>query len=308
MSKKQNRKDVTLEKLMDSLKRNPEVLICGPSGSDQNHMRVYAHGGVICKLPLTERSEVKLPDRKYVEEHTDDPKDLGAEYDRAIKNAAGKIRFIAEHMSTLIDAAGRRYAGREREKQTVISLKNQDCTPGHTFVFDIETAVSAEEYSQASEGKKQKIPNFDIAALTVPKDVTDEWTLWVIELKCNSSACYNASSGIAAHAVDMSLLENPGLKSQVIDKLRCRLDDLIKHGVFPGELKDNMSRAKGVDMQKAFLFTAGTGLEDSEKAKNICRKKLSEDQLDKFRYLFCEKPEDVDLSKFWEWKDFSKQK
>lgn len=55
--------------LIRALNSHPEVFICGPSrGSThekpETHLRVYANGGVLCKIPTTHEAEILIPSFK----------------------------------------------------------------------------------------------------------------------------------------------------------------------------------------------------------------------------------------------------
>lgn len=286
--------------LLKELKEDPYVFICGPSYGNtkktpKTKLRVYAHGGVLCELPTTQRAAITLCHENYFK----DELSLRGSFN-GLQNKEAAEKFLRDHRDKLVEIMGKRFTSKgkspeERNQQTIIARAHTDFSQHDgTVVCDFESSLP----------KSMGQPNFDL--VTFSMDKTDSGVFTLVEYKCNADACKNEKSGLKKHAEDMLNCINDSTSNHWCKKevLR-RLGYMCRYGLLRNcpEGLDHL-RPEDVDLRAGFLFTSGDGLKSRYDAVELCRTYIPEEDLDKFLYCFAESPVDVDLSHMKNWEAF----
>lgn len=287
--------------LLKELKEDPHIFICGPSygntkKSPKTKLRVYAHGGVLCELPTTQRAAITLCHQNYFK---DEPS-LRDSFN-GLQNKEATEKLLRGHRDKLVDIMGKRFTSKdkspeERNQQTIIARTHTDFSQHDgTVVCDFQFAVPG-KYGR--EDKKQ--PIFDL--VTFSKSETGG-VFTLVEYKCSENACTN----LGKHADDMlHCITDPTAsdwcKRELLRRLKGYMHkyNLLQH--WPQEV--GHLTPENVDLQAAFLFTHGEGLRDREKAAALCEKHIPADKRKEFLYCFANNPESVDLSQMESWTEF----
>lgn len=306
-----------LDMLKEKAKNKPEkynIFICGPSYRE-SRLRVYAYGGVLCKLPTraamekqSEQSKIKLLSSKY-QKHLSKNPSLFASM-QGLKDNEAKDIFLREHLDDLLSAMenwskSETDVDKERSQQTIIARRHTNFQgPEHkgTIVCDFQFGV---QKKYGPEGEKQ--PIFDLVTFSGNK-AGGVFTL--VEYKCSAKTCKGGKgeSGLKDHAEDMLKCLPPNseasdwCKRQLLNRLRLMRDYKLLQDCPEG--LEHLTPGK-MDLRAAFLFTPGGGLQSREDAAALCRAYIPEADLDKFSYCYAEDPESVDLSDMQSWEMFS---
>jgi len=300
------RYDISL--LLEALKAEKNIFICGPSYYNHKKLRVYAYGGILCELPTSERSKIALPDSRYAGDNC-----VLAASLTSLKDAGNEARakFLLEHLDDLLSAMKNRFTSKskeseERRQQTLIARAHTDFHQhGGTVVCDFQSSLPR-VWRQSGVGR----PAFDLISFSIDQAKRGIFTL--IELKCSASAC-SGGSGLKAHAEDMynCVKINP---REYKEELLRRLDYMKRCCLLqnpPAELNAILQQPENTVLRSAFLFTSGKGLKSREDATAQCKKYILESKeikRDGFLYQFAEVPETVDLSSLERWETFSEGK
>lgn len=294
--------------LKKKTKKDPEkynLFICGPDYKDSGEhtrLRVYAYGGLLCKLP-TDTADMELLDPNYLTNHLPEKPSLHRDLQKLNGNDERRD-FLLDNLDDLLLCLKRKFTTtegkeKERSKQTAISLSHTSFDRhGATVVCDFEFALPQD----MSQG------NFDLVTFSPREKV---FTL--VEYKCNARAC-GGKNGLAKHAKDMmGCMNNPTVRDWCKKELLRRLGYMCKYDLLkncPDELKcvSPDLRPEALKLRAAFLFTPGEGLKCCHDAVELCRMYIPEKDLDKFLYCFAERPVDVGLSHMKNWEAFSGKK
>lgn len=290
--------------LLKELMEDPHIFICGPSYGNtkkppKTKLRVYAHGGVLCELPTTQRAAITLCHKNYFK---DEPS-LRDSFN-GLQNKEATEKFLWDHRDKLVDIMGKRFTSKgkspeERNQQTIIARAYTDFSQnGGTVVCDFESSLP----------KSMGQPNFDL--VTFSMDKTDGGVYTLVEYKCSARACKAEKSGLKKHADDMLHCMTDSTASDWYKReLLRRLGYMCRYGLlrnYPDGL-DHLS-PENVELRAGFLFTSGDGLKSRHDAVELCRTYIPEKDLDKFLYCFAERPVDVGLSHMKNWEAFSGKK
>lgn len=291
-----------VKSLLEELMGNPYVFICGPRRGDtkkppETKLRVYAHGGVLCELPTTQRAAITLCHENYFK---DEPFLRDSFNGLQSKEAAEK--FLRDYRDMLVDIMGKRFTSKdkspeERSQQTIIARAHTDFSRHDgTVVCDFQFAVPGE---YGCEGKK--LPIFDLVTFSMDKK-TGGGVFTLVEYKCNAKACEGeeGESGLKDHAADMQkCLNDSAASAWGKEELLRRLDYMCRYGLLrncPDGL-DHL-RPENVELRAAFLFTPGKGLQSQKDAAALCEKYIPRNIRSEveFSYCFAKSPESVNLS------------
>lgn len=287
--------------LLRELKEDPHIFICGPSYGNtkktpKTKLRVYAHGGVLCELPTTQRAAITLCHENYFK---DEPS-LRDSFN-GLQNKEATEKFLRDHRDKLVDIMGKRFTSKgkspeERNQQTIIARAHTDFSQnGGTVVCDFESSLP----------KSMGQPNFDLVTFSMDKTAGGVFTL--LEYKCSARACKAKKSGLKKHADDMLRCMTDSTASDWCKReLLRRLGYMCRYGLLrncPDGL-DHL-RPENVELRAGFLFTSGVGLEGPEKAVELCEYHIRKDILGTFFYCFVKSPDEkAGLSQMVRWNEF----
>lgn len=285
--------------LLKELKEDPHIFICGPSygntkKSPKTKLRVYAHGGVLCELPTTQRAAITLCHENYFK---DEPS-LRDNFNK-LQNKEAAEKFLRDHRDKLVDIMEKRFTSKgknpeERSQQTAIARAHTDFNQnGGTVVCDFESSLP----------KSMGQPNIDLVTFSMDKTGGGVFTL--VEYKCNARACKAEKNGLKKHATDMQkCLNDPATSAWYKEELLRRLGYMCRYGLLQHTPAVEHLRPEDVDLRAGFLFTSGVGLEGPEKAVELCEYHIWEDIRGMFLYCFAASPDKADLSKMVRWNKF----
>lgn len=282
--------------LIKLLNGNPNIYICGPKYDDR-HLRVYAHGGLLCEIPTESQAKIVLLDNNYLKNFLPENPSLFAAAQGLFDNEEKEL-FLRDHLEDLLLCFNRKFSSQwgenvERNQQTVISRAYTSFLQHNgTVVCDFQSSIPT---AWLSDGMSR--PTFDMVIFS-----PNENTFTLVELKCTASSC-GGKTGLQKHAEDMlKCVTNPKTNGLYKKELLRRLSYMCEYGLLqncPAGLE--CLRPEALNLRAAFLFTAGKGLENREKAAALCKKYIPKDDLDKFRYCFAESPQAVELSCMEKW-------
>lgn len=304
------------ESLTKELMKKPYIFICGPSRGSTNDppetkLRVYAHGGLLCKLPTTKRAAIDLCDENYFK---DEPTLLDSF--KGLRSGETKEKFLLEHLDKLVEIMKGHFTAKnkspeERNQQTTIARRHTDFHEHEgTVVCDFQFAVP-EKYGPGGE----KRPAFDLVTFSMDEPGHGVFTL--VEYKCNAEACKSeegkkGESGLKEHAEDMlHCTTDPKASVWCKEELLRRLKDYMsKYGLLencPEEL-EHLTH-EDVDLKAGFLFTpgpCGDELRTRHDAAALCEEYIREDIRKDSGFFFCfaDSPKDVNLSQMKSWTEF----
>ena len=332
------------DELIQRLLENENVYICGPDGSYPEHLRVYAHGGRLCLLPIDKSSfpqNLELPKDTYIKHLYPDVRHRLEEEEIITKSSnktAAQIeegkRYIwcrdknrwSEHfikeMDTYLEMAKNRFsANAERSVQTVICSNHRDFSKHNCVVFDFEHCIDGDLFYRMSKEsdtslEAPKTPNFDMVSFEI---IDGSPRATIIELKCTKDACEDSESGLTVHARDMSIAcrysncpKNNEHKIHLLNRLKMMLEYNLLSNV-PVDIDALLANPAPLTVRSGFLFVPKEGLcikkkrKDQKTVTELCQELIPKDLLDNFYYQFSESAEDVDLSKMLSWDEFSKK-
>ena len=270
--------------------------ICGPKYDDR-HLRVYAHGGLLCEIPTESQAKIVLLDNNYLKNFLPENPSLFAAAQGLFDNEEKEL-FLRDHLEDLLLCFNRKFSSQwgenvERNQQTVISRAYTSFLQHNgTVVCDFQSSIPT---AWLSDGMSR--PTFDMVIFS-----PNENTFTLVELKCTASSC-GGENGLKKHADDMlRCVSNDSYREELLR----RLGYMCEYGLLqncPTGLEH--LRPEELNLQVAFLFTSGKGLESCEKAAALCKEYIPEEDLDKFRYCFAGSPRAVDLSHMESWNTFS---
>lgn len=307
--------------LLDTLKEKDteerekhNIFICGPSYG-KSRLRVYAYGGVLCKLPTKaktgEESEIELLSPDYQKHLLENPSLFASM--QSLKDNEAKDAFLRKHLNDLLSSMENwsksgTNEDKERSQQTIIARRHTDFDQykhNGTVVCDFQSSLP-EKWLPPD----MKRPTFDVVTFFMDKNEPGIFTL--VEYKCSEAACRDSKHGLEKHAKDMwrcmkklSAENSAAYKKELLRRLHC----MCEYGLLqncPDELEH--LRPEDTKLQAAFLFTpgpSGGGLQSREDAAALCRAYIPEAYLDEFSYCYAERPQAVDLSDMQSWKAFS---
>lgn len=299
--------------LLQTLKEREAVFICGPR-YDDNHLRVYAHGGFLCGLPASLTAQphpsarITMLDPKYIK---DDPALVASLASLKGTDNEAREKFLRKHLDILMQAAKNRFTSEpeesaeetaeERRQQTLISRDHTDFLRHNgTVVCDFQSSLP-KAWRQPQMGR----PAFDMVTFSINQAGRGVFTL--VELKCAASTC-GGSSGLKTHAEDMYGCVKANLTEYKGELLR-RLDFMRRYDLLqnpPAGLDVILRRPKDAVLQAAFLFTEGRGLKGRDDMIRQCASYIPEGEelhRSNFLYQFAGGPGDVDLSDMKPWED-----
>lgn len=279
--------------LLKALNVKQDIFICGPSYSKKTTLRVYAHCGILCGLPTHPQGKISLPDKQYLPSNSP----LLAVFN-GLQSNKEREEFLQKHLDELLLFMEKRSIAvsgdcDERSQQTAISRGHTDFQRHNgTVVCDFQSSIPT---ALLPAGMSR--PAFDMVTFS-----PNENTFTLVELKCTASSC-GGENGLKKHAVDMlRCVSNDSYRKELLR----RLGYMCEYGLLqncPAGLEH--PRPEKPNLQAAFLFTSGKGLESCEKAAALCKEYIPEEDLDKFRYCFAGSPQAVDLSHMKSWNTFS---
>lgn len=306
--------------LLDTLKEkdNEErekhnIFICGPSYRE-SRLRVYAYGGVLCKLPAKaktgKQSEIELLSSDYQKYFPENPSLFVSM--QGLKDNEAKYAFLGKHLNDLLSSMENwsksgTNEDKERSQQTTISRAHTDFDQHDgTVVCDFQFAVPRE---YGYEGKK--LPIFDLVTFSMNQK-TGGGVFTLVEYKCNAKACEGeeGESGLKDHAADMlNCMNKPAASDWCKRELLRRLGYMRDYGLlqhWPKELDLEHLSSRNIELQAGFLFTPGAGLKNCYDAAELCKKHIPKDIRDDSRFFYCfaGSPETVVLSDMKSWKEF----
>ncbi|MCI8849658.1 MAG: hypothetical protein HFF86_10365 [Oscillibacter sp.] len=286
--------------LLKALNVKQDIFICGPSYSKKTTLRVYAYCGILCGLPTNPQGKISLPDEQYLPSNSP----LRAVFN-GLQSNEEREEFLQKHLDELLLFMEKRSFAvsgdcDERSQQTTISRGHTDFQRHNgTVVCDFQSSIPT---AWLPAGMSR--PAFDM--VTFSMDETGHGFFTLVELKCNESSC-TGDRGLEKHAKDMlACVQSPSTSHFYKKELLRRLGYMCEYGLLqncPTGLEH--LRPEELNLQAAFLFTSGKGLESCEKAAALCKEYIPEEDLDKFRYCFAGSPQAVDLSHMESWNTFS---
>lgn len=286
--------------LIQRLNLRDEIFICGPApgntSNPDNHLRVYANGGILCLLPTTPDSVIDISSLAYLNkaEESQDENDLRVKYNNS-KKIGGRDKVNEKNreradilkndlwLQILCDAIEKHFskpnvsaekssseekilaAKRERHNQIAIARKHQDFHPDHrgTVVCDLEMTLPKAWYKRGS--RSLQIPGKTQAQcdLVTFSCAEKPWVISIVELKCGKKACKRPKNGLSAHAKEMALsMEETRMDQGHIEAVHNRTD-YIKE----------ILRRLGYMLKAGLLENVPTGLE-----AQVCELSNSEDR------------------------------
>lgn len=311
--------------LLNQLSKNPNVFICAPDQSKPEKLRVYAHGGLLCKIPCKNvGGELILPDKDYVRNHFSepnkrrklsklcDPRGKEDYFDQKSfswpRGNDRKLKLLHEGLDYFLEMTEHWSEDNpERRVQTIISNNHRDYNKHNCVVFDFEHCIAEELFTpmKAGTASETKKPKFDMLLFSIENQKP---VVTIVELKHTKAAC-TGTAGVVAHSIDMTAAcnyskEHNEYKIAVLNRLKTMIEYSLLSNV-PVDVDKLLDNPKQVDLRKSFLFVKSKSL-SRETSLYYCRK-INPDYINEFDYQFANTAEDVDLSKMQSWEEFSTQ-
>ncbi|MCI8851979.1 MAG: hypothetical protein HFI32_00550 [Lachnospiraceae bacterium] len=321
--------------LIQKLSIRNKIFICGPSLENtnkpfqENHLRVYANGGILCLLPTTKDSLIKIPSFAY----------LGPEQDSQDQEDPRVSDAIEAHFSRTTRDPGKLLSPRkilsakERHNQIAIARNHRDFHPDHrgTVVCDFEMTLPEAWYKRGSHNLQIPGKRHAKCDLVTFSCAQKPWVISIVELKCNKRACTSSKNGLSVHAKEMTLcMEETKLhqesmvavhnQTDYIKEILRRLGYMLGAGLLenaPAGLEakvKELSRSEDrewirsqVQLRSCFLFTRDDTIPDARAAADLCQKAdYLNTHLEDFCYQFQEDPALMDLSRMQSWEEFTR--
>lgn len=333
--------DEKYSQLLNTMTANENVFVCGPQYDDKGHLRVYAYGGLLCKIPVNKQCDILMPNInyiKYAEEYRSQMEksfDVSLQYKKekgekkeyyawnsGAPNRNRKIELLSgDNLNMLLYAMKKRFSStdnkssankdiKERQQQTSIARKHINTNNNTTVICDFESSIPKEWYATVNSDDK-KNPRFDLVTLEMID--REKARMTIVEYKCNVQACMN-KSGLKVHASDMKSCMNLGdqYKAEILRRFNTLLQ--AKTELF-ASVSSNMSEyvssackkadTSSIELRAGFLFTSGEGLTSKKKAIDLCKRYIDGD-LNDYVYQFRESGNDVNLTDMQSWDEFTK--
>lgn len=292
--------------------REKPIIIIGPAES--KHLRVYAYGGLIGRIPLAEsKAEYHLADDDYKKSLDSNEAELLEKFlawKRKQPAAPGlspkKALVNTDYLNLICKAAQQRFSSKkksrqERNIQVKIAKQSMDSS-AENVVCDMEHCVQAAEYAQQCQkmpqykGKKSKKPKFDL--ITIDRN----GRIGFIELKINGNAC-RGGSGVREHYEDAQICMQ---SSFVKKRIKHRYNVLSENGIIEGAKIEETAAENSEDAFFGFLFHQGEKLTSQADAVRICEEELAGIDFggEKIFFQFVARAEDVDFDHMQTWQEF----
>ncbi len=318
---------------LHKLLENENIFVCGPQFDDNENVRVYAYGGLLCKMPVVATNSIIFPNINYIKYAKDDTAKLEKSFDVSLvsskKTTEGKTTVVynykwnikcpddkrkfellqGDNLNMLLNAMKNKFktesnGAKERTVQTLISRNHMDLSNSAAVICDFESSIPNKQLDANNSGSAK----FDLVALDFIDNDPKRPRLTIVELKCNKSACTN-ESGLKKHSIDMRACLSK--KEYYINEICRRLDVLISADPciikgLPHEFTEKLHSSNpsaGIELRAGFLFTAGEGLSTKAGSVKLCKEYI-DGSPDSFVYQFADTPEDVDLGKMETWQQF----
>lgn len=244
---------------------------------------VYAHGGVLCKLPIinSKQSNFVMFDKEYIKhlDKDDDKEKFEIEYNKAVKGREEiRFEFYNKNWETIMTimknrAEGIKYNGekththKERQRGTIIAKNNCDVITSDFNICDMEFCVSF--------GDRKAKP--DLVAVNVNSaNDKDEVTIAYIEYKCTRAGVAGKNNSLKKHYDDMRKFSssNSLFNKLVIDSVINRYNKMVEYGLINAKsLKDIELNYSEIKSRIIFLITHKDEI-GQKSIENQCRELL----------------------------------
>lgn len=290
--------------------REKPIVIMGTSGFGTKrspHLRVYAYGGIIGRIPIEEsNAEYHLATVAYEKWLEGDKKEqlkdfLALKSEPPAKRGSSKKDALEnpKYLSLICEAARRRFSSlknfpKERNIQVKIAKRSMVSSAANV-VCDMEYCVPKVNDAKQSTDKG-KNPNFDL--ITIDKN----GKIGFIELKSEKSSCIG-KSGIKEHYKDIQHCLHLPLATE---EIKYRYNVLCENGLINRtEVKKAASENKK-DTFCGFLFHKSDSLKSQAVVVEICKKELEGFDLsgDFVFFQFVSSVEEVDFDHMQTWQEF----
>ncbi|MEG2217765.1 MAG: hypothetical protein RRZ24_11440 [Clostridia bacterium] len=290
------------EKLIKEFKQNANVMLCGPDGSThKNHLRLYAYGGCIGGIPLSDNAQIKLLDKNY-QKHGSHKEYLRKVFDNCPPRSMARREYVnklyrnSAFVEVCIDTAKDRFTTsrdeqKERANQTQIGRANMYTRHSGYFVCDVEYCCPY------NNGEKKEHPKFDFVLLnTQTKEIV------LVEYKCSKAACIN-ENGISKHLTDMKACKQNNV-DDIIKTQKHRFQRLLEAGVYTylsPNCVDALDDERPFTVKYGFLFTDGEGIQSKEDVIRIAKSTIGEQDRPNTLMLYAHTPKEVDFNALEHW-------
>lgn len=276
-----------IKDICSKLKQNEGVVICAPSYTEKNKLRVYLNGGLIGKIYFGNRNgKSNLMSNKYQENYMNTSMEL--RYKKLVKNAKSnedilKILISDEYIKIAEETVNKKFTKKTaNSKERLVETKIVDLYMNNNKkinIIDMEVCFPSDYIDdkkiksiKSRNNIKEEItkqPRFDMIS------ISDDG-IGIIELKVDNKN-YSNMIGHFVHMV--YALEN---KQDFIDGIINRLNIMSKFGLINKETYDKYKNCNKIWC--GFLFVNGKKESSIKIINNKLKGKLD---LNKIKFKYC---------------------